>query len=92
MGQIIAHEPNLAENLEGGFLALRSIPHHIDNMRFRPLDKSHPGLPRGKAFRFTPFIYECSVTEWVKPGVFLLYLKQNIMLVLKRTASMRWHF
>ena len=30
----------------------------------------HPRLPRGEAFRFTPFITdECSVTEWVTPGL-----------------------
>ena len=30
----------------------------------------HPRLPRGEAFRFTPFITdESSVTEWVTPGL-----------------------
>ena len=30
----------------------------------------HPRLPRGEAFRFTPFITdECIVTEWVTPGL-----------------------
>ena len=31
---------------------------------------AHPRLPRGEAFRFTPFIKdECSVTEWVTSGL-----------------------
>ena len=32
-------------------------------------DKCHPRLPRGEAFRFTSFFDECSVTEWVTPGL-----------------------
>ena len=61
----------LVKKLKSGYLELRlSVYHNITllHLTYR-YAYSHPRLPRGEAFRFTSFIDECSVTEWVMPGL-----------------------